>query len=145
MNGAVVVDASVAVKWLVREVYSDLAESLTRTWLRQGTRIVVPYLMLVEVSNALYQKARQGEIALDAAAGLVENLVSKDITLWETSGLHSRALELAATLNQPAIYDAHYLALAEIMGCDLWTADERFFRAGTGQFPSLHWIGEFSS
>ncbi len=145
MNGAVVVDASVAVKWLVREVYSDRAESLTRTWLRQGTRIVVPYLMLVEVSNALYQKARQGEIALDAAAGLVENLVSKDITLWETSGPHSRALELAAALNQPAVYDAHYLALAEIIGCDLWTADERFFRSEAGQFPNLHWIGEFST
>lgn len=145
MNGAVVVDASVAVKWLVREVYSDRAESLTRTWLRQGTRIVVPYLMLVEVSNALYQKARQGEIALDSAAGMVENLVSQDITLWETSGLHSRALELAAALDQPAIYDAHYLALAEIIDCDLWTADERFFRAGTGQFPNLHWIGESST
>ena len=25
-----------------------------------------------------------------------------------------------------AAFDAHYLALAEIFGCELWTADEKF-------------------
>ena len=142
MNGEVVVDASVAVKWLVREVYSDQAVDLTRGWLRQGTRIIAPYLMPVEVSNALLRKAREMRIAVESAASLVENLLNRDITMWEPPGLHSKALQLAAILDQPAVYDSHYLALAEIMDCDLWTADERFYRAVFREFPRVRWIGE---
>ena len=74
MNGEVVVDASVTVKWLVREVYSDQAVDLTRVWLGQGTRIVAPYLMPVEVSNALLRKARERRISVESAAGLLGNL-----------------------------------------------------------------------
>ena len=142
MNGVVVVDASVAVKWLVREVYSDQAVSLTRVWLRQGTRIIAPYLMLVEVSNALLRKARERRIAVESAVGLLENLVNRDITMWEPPGLHSRALQLAVVLNQSAVYDSHYLALAEIMNCEMWTADERFYRAAVARFPRVRWIAE---
>ncbi|PKB64962.1 MAG: hypothetical protein BZY80_01210 [SAR202 cluster bacterium Io17-Chloro-G2] len=142
MNGEVVVDASVAVKWLVREVYSDQAEILTRAWVRQGTRIIAPYLMPVEVSNALLRKARERRITVESAAALVETLVNRDITMWEPPDLHSRALQLAEILDQSAVYDSHYLALAEIMDCDLWTADERFHRAASPRFPRVRWIGE---
>lgn len=142
MNGEVVVDASVTVKWLVREVYSDQAVDLTRVWLGQGTRIVAPYLMPVEVSNALLRKARERRISVESAAGLLGNLVNSDITLWEPPDLHSRALQLAAILGQRAVYDSHYLALAEIIDCDFWTADERFYRAVAPRFPRVRWIGQ---
>ena len=46
--------------------------------------------------------------------------------------LHVRALESATDLQQGAVYDAHYLALAEDFGCELWTADQRFHRAAGG-------------
>ena len=142
MNGSVVVDASVAVKWLVREAYSDRAVMLSRSWVSQGVRIIAPYLMAVEISNAMYRKVRQRQIDLDSARRLVDNLIGSGLILWEPKGLHSRAMELAAQLRQSAVYDTHYLALAEIMDCDLWTADERFFRAAAGQFSNLRWIGE---
>ena len=102
-----------------------------------------PIQCLWRFPTPYFKKRGKEKIALDAAAGLVENVVSKDITLWGTSGLHSRALELAAALDQPAICGAHYLALEEIIGCDLWSADQRFSRERTGQLPNLPWIGEF--
>ena len=41
------------------------------------------------------------------------------------------------------MYDAHYLALAEGLDCDLLTEDERFLRAATRESFVVSWIGNF--
>jgi len=64
------------------------------------------------------------------------------VELRKPRGLHRRAIDLADQLHQEAAYDAHYLSLADIMGCDLWTADERFYRTASPSFKLVKWIGE---
>lgn len=76
------------------------------------------------------------------AVRLIEALLASGLDLYETSGLHGRALELASELGQGAAYDAHYLALAEALDCELWTADERFRRAASPGFPFVHALSE---
>lgn len=49
---------------------------------------------------------------------------------------------MADQLRQDAAYDAHYLALAETLNCDLWTADERFYRAASATFKFVKWLAE---
>jgi len=142
MNGSVVIDASLAVKWLVNEVHTERALSLARTWARAGIQPVAPYLMPVEVANALYRRALRGDISVVAATTLLDGLLNAGIELREPRGLHRRAIELADQLHQEAAYDAHYLSLADIMGCELWTADERFYRAASPSFKLVKWIGE---
>ena len=56
VSGVVVVDASLAVKWLVREVHSDKAYALARSWAQEEVYPMAPYLMPVEVANALYKR-----------------------------------------------------------------------------------------
>ena len=56
MNGYVVVDAGLAFKWLVKEIHTAEANDLGRLWNSRGTRIAAPYLMPVEVTNALHQR-----------------------------------------------------------------------------------------
>ena len=51
------------------------------------------------------------------------------ITLVNEKNLHLKAREIAIRFNLPATYDAHYLALAEWMEVDLWTADIRLVNA----------------
>ena len=53
MNGHVVVDASLAFKWLVKEERSDAA---ARSWEGRGIRTVAPHFMPVEVANALHRR-----------------------------------------------------------------------------------------
>ena len=76
-------------------------------------------------------------------AHLIERLLSTGFELHETVGLHTRALELASQLRQGTTYDAHYLALAEALGCELWTADERFLRAARSLADNVRWLGDF--
>ena len=142
MNGHVVVDASLALKWLVREVYTAEANDLGRLWNSQGTRIAAPYLMPVEVTNALHQRVARGELTLEAASQRMESLLSSGLELLQPPHLYGRALELAGQLRQGATYDAHYMALAETLGCELWTADEKFYRVASPVARSVRWIGE---
>ena len=143
MNGLVVVDASLAVKWLVEEEGSDAAAGLARFWDRRGTRLVGPYLMGIEVANVLHGRVVRGEMSLAEAAHSLENLLTSVVELRETSSLYRRTLELALQFRQGAVYDSYYLALAESLGCELWTADEKFFRAAGPVAPNVHRLGEF--
>lgn len=142
MNGRVVVDASLAVKWLVKEVYSDRAFMLADLWASQDIQPVAPHLMPVEVANVLHRRVIRGEIAPETAVRLMESLLASGIELREPRDLHRRALLLAARLRQNAVYDAHYLALAETLDCELWTADEKLYRAAAPSIGNIRWLGE---
>ena len=100
-------------------------------WASQGTRSAAPYFMPVEVANALHRRVVRAEMSVHDGVRLIETLLSSGLELHETPSLHSRTLELASRLKQGAVYDAHYLALAETLDCDLWTADEKFYRAAS--------------
>ena len=52
-----------------------------------------------------------------------------------------RALELASQLDQRDAYDSHYLALAEELDCDFWTADARFYRAAGSLVDRIRLLG----
>ena len=145
MREFVVVDASVAFKWLVEEENSDKATALTRLWDDEGAQLAAPPLLPFEVANALHRRVLRGELSVEVAGGLMQDLMSLGLVLHDTPNLHVRALELASQLDQGAIYDAHYLALAESLGCELWTADERFYRAAGSGVDNLRWIGDFSA
>lgn len=106
MSGVVVVGASLAVKWLVREVYSDKAYALARSWARAEIDLMAPYLMPVEAANALYKRVLRQEITLQEATVLLDALLSIGIDLREPASMHVKAMELAAELQQDAVYDA---------------------------------------
>ena len=142
MSEYVVVDASVAFKWLVEEEHSDKATALVRLWDGEGARLAAPQLMSFEVANALHRRVARGDFAVDVASGLMEDLMSLGIAFHHGPDLHRRALELASQLQQGAVYDAHYLALAESLGCELWTADQRFHRSVSAHIENVRWLGE---
>jgi predicted nucleic acid-binding protein len=62
------------------------------------------------------------------------------IELHDETGLHQRAVEIAARFNLPAAYDAHYLALAERLGAGFYTGDARLARAVGGELPWVRLI-----
>ncbi|MBC7227355.1 MAG: type II toxin-antitoxin system VapC family toxin [Thermoflexales bacterium] len=65
-----------------------------------------------------------------------------DVERVSDGELHRRALQLARAFSLPAAYDAHYLALAEQLGADFWTADLRLARAIQDRLPWVHRLGE---
>lgn len=117
-----VVDASVVVKWLVREAYSEEAAAL----LDSGSTFVAPALVFAEAANALWVMRRRGDIAADDMADAVETLRAMPVAVpVAMPQLAAAASRLAVDLDHP-IYDCFYLALAVQTQYPVVTADRRF-------------------
>ena len=58
--GRVVIDASVCVKWVVNEEYSEYAWRIRDDHLRGVVRVVMPSIGVVEVVNALRKYVARG-------------------------------------------------------------------------------------
>ena len=143
MSEFVVADANLVFKWLVREEHTDVALAILRSWERLGIVTVAPALMPFEVVNALHRRVARGELTVETAAYLVEARMLPQIQFHDSPDIHRRALELASELGQGAAYDSHYLALAELLDCEMWTADERFYRSASPAAPRLRLLTEF--
>jgi predicted nucleic acid-binding protein len=139
-----VVDASIAAMWVLPEKHSALALALAEDWVRAAVQPIAPCFMPTEVTNAIYKRVQRGEMSLDQASEALEVVLGFGVRLQEEPGLHRRALTLAHRLNRPTPYDAHYLALAELRGCAIWTGDERLYNAANQRIPWLHWIGAYA-
>jgi predicted nucleic acid-binding protein len=136
-------DASVAVKWVLPEEYSDRALALYTASIAAAEPIVAPALLPIEVANILRQRMVREQLSLADARQLLSHFLSFPISYPASHQLSLRALELAATYNLPAVYDAHYLALAEQLSCPLWTADRRLLRAVRGSLSYVHAISDY--
>jgi predicted nucleic acid-binding protein len=134
------VDASVAVKWIVEEEHTDRALALYFDASRADEVIVVPSLLPIEVTNILRKKMRQEGLTRERATALLDLFLNFSIAIYNPVGLYRQALVLADTYSLPAIYDAHYLALAQRLDCDLWTDDRKLTQIN---LPFVRRIGDY--
>jgi predicted nucleic acid-binding protein len=118
----IVVDASVALQWVVRERTSAAMDAV----LLLGD-LIAPDLMLIESGNALRRKVALGEIdAAQAHAGL--NFIAGHVAMRRVGQrLVHRAMEMASEMGHP-IYDCIYAALAEDRQALLNTNDAELVR-----------------
>jgi predicted nucleic acid-binding protein len=117
---ALIVDASVAIKWFIDEPGSDVAR---RLW-RDEPDLLAPDLIVAEVCNAAWRKVRLGQSNSAQAKAIAARLHRGVLQLRSSAPLASRAIELAFALDHP-VYDCFYLALAEAEQIGLVTADRR--------------------
>ena len=116
-----VVDASVAVKWLVAEDDSEAARELAAS----GEDLHAPRLMACEVANALWRKARLGEIERGDAGAMLAAVRDMPVRWGADEAVCADAVRIALALDRP-VYDCVYLALAHRIGAAVVTADLRF-------------------
>jgi len=116
----VVVDASVALKWVLPEADTDLAIALL-----SSSELTAPDIFVVEAANALWRHVVRKELNVAEAQSRLSKLRSVPITRTASDDDIDGALRLAADLSHP-VYDCIYLALALRLDTYVVTADNRF-------------------
>jgi predicted nucleic acid-binding protein len=122
LSSRIVVDASVAVKWLIAEEGSALAAAL------KDRQMSAPSLLPIECANALLRRMRAGDLPAAAILGKVRGLRLAPVRLMPTERYLEAAIALATELRH-SLYDCIYLALALDERAPLMTADQRFVEA----------------
>ena len=137
----VCVDANIIISLVTAEAQSQKALNLWTNWMQEDIHVVAPSLLSYEVTSALRRKVVRGIMSYEDARRSLEAASSLDIEFFDQSDLSIRAYDIAFRFNLPNAYDAHYLAVAEILECEFWTSDERLYNTISGSFHNLCWIG----
>jgi len=139
-----VVDASVAVKWQLRdEEHVDKADAIKRAFLFRTVGLIVPVIFTVEWANAInvaILRRRFPEAEWQAA---LQDLEALRIPVENPPGLLFEAWKMARAHGR-AVYDGVYVALAKLEACEFVTGDRKLFNAVNFQLPWVHWIGDFT-
>jgi predicted nucleic acid-binding protein len=123
-----VVDATVALKWVLPGEDSELAEGLVD----RGATLCAPAFVFVELANALWFQMRTGKLSAAEAAGCLSDLRHAPLQLWDGEEPLPSTLELAHQLDH-AVYDCAYLALALHLDGAYVTADRRFWQKASAR------------
>jgi predicted nucleic acid-binding protein len=121
-----IVDASVAVKWVLREEHGATARRLL-----SSSRLLAPHLLWAEVVNTLWKRHRRREASVEEVRQMLAEMRRFPVVTFAHWPLLPKALELAISLEQ-TVYDCLYLALADTRGGIMITADRRFHEAVNG-------------
>lgn len=141
MASQVCIDANLVLKLVLHEPDSPLAEALWTEWLASGVQICAPVLLEFETTSVLRNKVYRERITPQQGEEAFHTIRALDITILHPGGLLDMAWELAKRFNRPAAYDSTYLALAQFLNCELWTADERLYNAVKGELSWVRWLG----
>jgi len=126
----VCVDANVAVKPALKgEAFRATARRFIKDCAASGVVLIAPPIFESELDSIIRKRVFEGQLTL-AEAHLAYGVLDKTPVQMATHpNLRKRAREIAEQFNQKYVYDATYAALAELRGCEFWTADKVFYDA----------------
>lgn len=143
MTSWVVCDSGILIATVLEETLTAKADRLLAYWGRQDIHLAAPVLLRYEIVAAMRKSVYRGILTLDDAIRSRDVLLSKTIHLMISDGLLRRAFAVATELNLPTSYDSQYLAVAEQLACDFWTADKKLFNSVSTILPWVKWLGNF--
>ena len=141
---SVVLDANVVAALVIPLPYSDQAQRWMNHWQRDGVALVAPVLLQYELVTVLRKAIVEGIMTSLEAVEALDALLAVGVEIVApTRVLHERALYWSDQLGQRLAYDAQYVALAEHLRGELWTADRRLANGARQAGAAwVRWIGE---
>lgn len=115
-----VIDCSVAAKWLFREKGSKQAEHI----LRQFSSFLVPDLFFIEMDAVISKKVRKKELSTKKASDKNKKVRELSLKIVKYAKVNRLAFDIAISL-PVTLYDATYVASAIENEAVLYTADQR--------------------
>ncbi len=135
----IVVDANVAVALAISTPYSAQAHQQMKVWQDNEDELLAPALWRYEVMTAIRKAAVLNIISPEKAEEALALIFALNIKqIPPNSRQYQNIYKWAVKLKQSQAYDAVYLALAEQLGAEFWTADKRL--ANRTKQLKLSWV-----
>ncbi|MEK7399446.1 MAG: type II toxin-antitoxin system VapC family toxin [Candidatus Poribacteria bacterium] len=135
------IDASVAVKWVLRdEMWRKKARRLLYDSIMLNISLIAPPLFEYETDSVLQERLYFGKLTVTEADTAIEKLNSIGVQIVNETNMIKCARDIARCFNQTKIYDSAYAALAQIRGCEFWTADKVFYDAVKSTLPFIKYL-----
>lgn len=134
-------DSGILIASVYPETLTRQAQHLIKQLQTDNITLHAPTLLRYELVAVSRKAVYQARVTAEEGLRARDKLLAYPVTLHFDDVLLKRGYELATQYNRPTAYDAQYLALAERLSCDFWTADERMFNAIKAQFSNIQWLG----
>jgi predicted nucleic acid-binding protein len=135
-------DTSVWIPYLVPETYQLQARVIVEEALSLSIPLVAPAFAWAEVGSVLRKKTRMGVMTTEEALGFFEDFCELPIDYIEEEAIRVRSWEIAEQYRLLTLYDAAFLACAEMTSAEFWTADSALVRQLTPRPTYLREIGK---
>jgi predicted nucleic acid-binding protein len=136
-----VIDASIALKLVLPDPLREQSRTVIDRLVSEGSELVAPALWAYETTSALCKTVHFQQLTPNEGKRILEQLFELGVRLVAPDAMQNRrAFEWTLRLERAAAYDSYYLALAEALGCNLWTADRRLYNAV--DLPWVRWVGD---
>ncbi len=129
-----VLDASVALKWVLPEPDTPRAVRLRNAYRQKLDELLAPDIFPAEVGHALTRAERRGILAPPEAARRLLLVLRTAPVLHSYLPLLRRAVDISSSI-RIGVYDCVYVALAEREGCELVTADAKLVTSVGAAYP----------
>ena len=138
------VDASLAAKMALKnERLRSYASQLFADSAAAGGELIAPPIFVSEVDSIVCRREFSAELNSAEALTAFQRLDDLDISIIDLPGVRKRAREITREYGQERVYDSTYAALAEIRGCDFWTADHAFYKSVKDNLLFVHYLAEY--
>jgi predicted nucleic acid-binding protein len=142
MPSPVVIDANLAIYNVLKTPHSSLAVRVMNQLTHEDAQLFAPGLWWFEVTSVVHNY-RSARLISDATAYSALELLTKEWGIQRIEVPERSAFDWATRLRQKAAYDGFYLAAAEQLGAEFWTADKALANnAGQLGVSWVHWMGE---
>jgi len=111
------------------ESHRRQARKLLRESISTGIRLIAPPLFESETESVIQQEVFFGHVSVADADKALHALDRAGVQIIYDSRMKEHARQIARKFNQSRVYDATYAALAQLRGCEFWTADKAFYDA----------------
>ena len=137
-------DASLAIKLILKgESMRAQAHQLFEDALAAGATLIAPALFESELDSIVQRRVVESRMSSADAARAYAGIDDLDVVITSHPDLRRRARAIAAQFNQPKVYDSTYAALAELRGCEFWTADHAFYRAVKDKLSFVKYLADY--
>ena len=141
MNKYLVIDASFAFRLILPGPLQKRCQTLVTQWQTAGYTLCASALWLYEITSALCKGVHSGRIIRAEGQRALTLAQEIGVQLFPPDNAQTTAaFDWTLRLKRAAAYDSFYLALAETLHGELWTADKRLSNAAGA--PWVHYCQE---